>query len=503
MKDKQLLALVKKASKQDKGAFDTLCNLKAREIIYLCTCEMRNPHDGEDAAQEVFIRMQRSIGRLQAPEAFNVWLNRLIHNTCVNMKRDSMKHKNALSIDSFDDSFWQDDSQFSLPQEYMEDAEKRRQVAEAIENLPEKYRSCILLHYYQHLSYADIADVLDISTDAVNNNMRMARKHLRLELEELEAPAEAGKGAKLASLAAAAPLLALSLQEAAVIAVPQSLIAGCLASAGIGVTAGAAGSSAAGAGLAGAKLIAPIVATVAIAAGAVGIVAYNAPRADEAPPAISQPAPQEPAPSTAPPPAAPAAPADATLSGQVALTSGGGLGGVTLTLVDMDGAVVAEVQTLHAPREGLFEFAGIPLGEYRLTATLPDYQGNGAPHSLPILIGGDSFVIGEGNRDSFTDLDIQIELPTRLHGYLALHLDNETLNYEEQNLPGVRVLLLNPAGEVVAEAPVSREGTYAFADLPIHRADTYTLRVAVDEAVLGFPLQVQDAAIYLYPGYNG
>ena len=51
------------------------------------------------------------------------------------------------------------------------------------------------MHYYQHLSYAEIAEACGISQDAVNNNMRMARKMLKLELEnELE---RAGKQAML------------------------------------------------------------------------------------------------------------------------------------------------------------------------------------------------------------------------------------------------------------------------------------------------------------------
>ncbi|MDL2294721.1 RNA polymerase sigma factor, partial [Ruminococcaceae bacterium OttesenSCG-928-D13] len=260
MKDKKLLELVRKASKQNKDAFNELCNLKAREVIYLCVVEMGNQHDGEDAAQEVFIRMQKSISSLQAPEAFNVWLNRLVHNTCVNMKRDTMKHKSSIPFETFEDAEWQDDSLFSLPQAFMEDAEKRALVAEAVEALPEKYRRCVVLHYYQSLNYEQVAEVLGITTDAVNNNLRMARKYLKIELEErMRDPMPAAWAAL--PLVASGPVLALSLQESAVASISSEMIAGCLAAAGVpAVAAGqaAAGKSAMQTVL---KVLAPVVAT--------------------------------------------------------------------------------------------------------------------------------------------------------------------------------------------------------------------------------------------------
>lgn len=497
MKDKELLALVKKASKQDRDAFNELCNIKAREIIYLCTCEMQNHHDGEDAAQEVFIRMQRGISALKAPEAFNVWLNRLVHSTCLNMKRDSMKRKNTIPIDAFDDSFLQDDSQFALPQEFMEDAEKRGLVAEVIEGLPEKYRTCVLLHYYQSLSYAQIAEVLDISVDAVNNNMRMARKHMKRELEErLDKPSAAWAALPVV---ASGPILTASLQEAAVVAISPTAIANCLAAAGVGAgtTAGAAGSAFGGLG---AKVIAPIAIAAAVVAGVLGYIAYNTPAEIETPPAISQPQPASSTPAPASSEPAPVAELPALVAGSVSLLGGGPLPDVTMELLNAaDGTVV---QTAATDAAGAFRFEEVPYGQYRLQATLPDY-GQGS-HTLAVQVGGeDSFLIDADSRESFAGLPVEIDLTAEINGYLALCLNNEQLSYSDQNLPGVRVLLLDSAGNQIAETTVTSGGQYYFGNLLVSQRGIYTIRVVVDGAVPGADVQVQDAQLELYPGYRG
>lgn len=185
MKDKQLLALVDRARKKDRAAFVKLCEMKAEEVIFLCVREMGNRQDGEDAAQEVFIRMQKSIDKLRAPEALNVWLNRLVYYTCSDMRKKKMREKTVSYDEPFLDELY-DESNDGLPQSFIEQEDKRQRMIELIDDLPEKYRSCILMHYYQHMSYADIAEVLGIKENAVDNNLRMARKVLRQQLQDEE-----------------------------------------------------------------------------------------------------------------------------------------------------------------------------------------------------------------------------------------------------------------------------------------------------------------------------
>ncbi len=518
MKDQNLLALVTRASKQaDPDAFVEICNLKAREVIFLCARQMGNPHDGEDAAQEVFIRMQKSIARLQAPEAFNVWLNRLIHTTCVNMRRDSMKHKDAVPIESLDDSLL-DDSEIALPQELAESAEQRHKLAALIDELPEKYRSCILLHYYQHLSYAQIAEVLGLSQDTVNNNMRMARKVLKLELEnELS---QSTKMWSVASLVALGPVLTASLQEAAVLSVSPAVIGQCLAAAGIPALLGAGGAAVANAAAAGAslagntagKMVAQIAVSAALVLG-IGCLAFMTFKP-------ASPAPAAPAASAVLPLPGqqPAAVVDAPLlTGRVYLAGEGlddpaqyGYAGAQLQLVSAQnpGQVL---KTTTTGADGSYEFRGLPSGQYQLLLVLPAGAtgvDNGhtslagetaAGQAATVLVGGQS-ALPLSLAAPHTGVDIALSIPTRLQGDIMLQQNGQPVPYNSALMAGAYMELLDSEENRVATTEIDGNGHYVFDELPITQRGSYGLRIVTPAS--GSSVSTEVTSVELYPGFR-
>ncbi len=514
MKDQNLLALVTRASKEaDQNAFVEICNLKAREVIFLCSRQMGNPHDGDDAAQEVFIRMQKSITDLQAPEAFNVWLNRLIHTTCANMRRNSMKHISAVPIEALDESLL-DDSEISLPQEYAENAEKRRVLAALIDELPDKYRSCILLHYYQHLSYAQIADVLGQSQDAVNNNMRMARKVLKLELEN-EVAQQDTKLWSVASMVALGPAITASLQEAATLAVGPSAISHCLTSVGIpallgaGGLAVAAGAAATGASLhtgAGAgKVLAQIAVAVVLVVGG-GVLAFKALNPAAPPAAV-------PASVMQPAPVAPAANAP-LLSGRVYLAgeepgSQSGYSGAQLQLVDAQNPSEI-IKTVTTGADGTFAFLALPPGEYQLLLTLPEGAtvvetattalADGAGQAATVLVQGEN-TLALDPASPLDGVDIAIVLPTRLQGDVVLQQNGQPVAYDSRLMSGARMDLLDEQGQLVATTSIDETGHYVFEDLPITERGSYSICIVTDSTT-GNPVSTEVTSVELYPGFR-
>lgn len=279
MEDKKFLRLLRKAVKQDRRAFVEVCRQKSRVILYLCKGYMASQQDAEDAAQEVFLQMQLHIAELREPEAFNAWLNRLVFYTCNNMRR-TMKHR-TLPLDDFAEDFLADTLE-SFPQVMLEEDDKKRFLTQIIEDLPEKYRMCVYLHYYEDLSYAEIAGVLDTTPDAVNGYLRRARKLLKSEIEEEMSP----------KVYAAAPMVALGsglkqlLGQAIAAEVPQALALKCLAQSGV-MAGGAAILH-----LASAKVVAVALAGIATAAGVAVAVGLTPPPAGtvQPPVAVSAPA---------------------------------------------------------------------------------------------------------------------------------------------------------------------------------------------------------------------
>lgn len=74
--------LVEQSIQNNTDALAHLLEEVGQDVVHLCICIMGNRPDGEDAAQEVFIKAYRNIVRLKDPAVFRIWLNRIVVNTC-------------------------------------------------------------------------------------------------------------------------------------------------------------------------------------------------------------------------------------------------------------------------------------------------------------------------------------------------------------------------------------------------------------------------------------
>ena len=159
MKKKDIQGLVQRSIQGDKAAFGRVCEAVAKDVLFMCIKIMGHQQDGEDAAQEVFVKMQRSIGSLKNPDVFHIWINRIIISACNDIRRKKVRQKDYVPIEDHLDAIVEDNQDF-LPLEYVEDADKKEVLMQVIDSLPEQYRKVVLLYYSEGLSQAGIAPVL-------------------------------------------------------------------------------------------------------------------------------------------------------------------------------------------------------------------------------------------------------------------------------------------------------------------------------------------------------
>lgn len=178
---KNLKKVIKRAQLGEKSALLLLCEDNAEHILYLCVKMMGNLQDGEDAAQEVFLKMTKNILVLKESSAFSAWMNTIIMNTCTTMKKNANKESGDVSIDNFEDFIETEDKEF-LPCAYVEEKEKRDFLLESINNLPEHYKSVVLMFYYEEMSQKNIAEVLGISASSVDHILRRAKAKIKKDL---------------------------------------------------------------------------------------------------------------------------------------------------------------------------------------------------------------------------------------------------------------------------------------------------------------------------------
>ncbi|MEB3180694.1 MAG: sigma-70 family RNA polymerase sigma factor [Nostocaceae cyanobacterium] len=145
-------------------------------------------HDRADLAQEVWIRVYRNIQRLQEPSKFRGWLSRIATNLFYDELRKRKRSASPLSLDAprtVDDGEmdWEIAGDAPGPEEELTTREFYEQLREAIADLPEVFRTTIVLREIQGLAYEEIAEITGVSLGTVKSRIARARLRLQSQLQ--------------------------------------------------------------------------------------------------------------------------------------------------------------------------------------------------------------------------------------------------------------------------------------------------------------------------------
>jgi len=150
---------------------------------------LRNEEDARDAVQEAFLRAHQAIRTFSGGSTLSTWLHRILINNCL-MKLRSKKRKPEESIDDLLPRF-QDDGHTDTPSvPWAESAldelcrkERCAMVRRFIDQLPDSFRTVLLLRDIQDLDTSEIAGLLGVTDNAVKIRVHRARQALRALLD--------------------------------------------------------------------------------------------------------------------------------------------------------------------------------------------------------------------------------------------------------------------------------------------------------------------------------
>ncbi len=175
--------LVAKAQTGDVGAFGELVRRYSRTVYGVVSRMAGNPDDVDDIAQEVFVRAYRSIGSFRGDAEFSTWVYRIAVNTTIKLMK-KIKSRQAYSID--DPAGGLADvlvsSETERPDRIAERNSRNEALRKAVQGLPEKHRTVVVLHYFENLACEEIANVLDCSVGTVWSRLHYACKKLQASL---------------------------------------------------------------------------------------------------------------------------------------------------------------------------------------------------------------------------------------------------------------------------------------------------------------------------------
>lgn len=151
-----------------------------------------DPTDAPDTTQEVFIKVFRGMAKFNGESSLKTWMYRIAIHEASNRRRWFFRHKvQELSIEpTRDESQGQSDSlRDSLmdsgesPFETVARSQVRARVEQVLQELPEHYRTAVVLRDIEDLSYEEIAEMTETSLGTVKSRLVRGREALRKRLE--------------------------------------------------------------------------------------------------------------------------------------------------------------------------------------------------------------------------------------------------------------------------------------------------------------------------------
>ena len=196
--DATLIADLKAGSEE---AFGILIAQYHQPLYSLIARSLSDPADAADITQEVFIKVFRSICSFHGQSSLRTWLYRIALREASNQRRWWSRHKRQeITIDSSDlDPEDSEGTGFCLtsrladntcsPFDHAAQGEVRERVEAALRQIPEAFRTVVILREIEGFSYEEIAEILNTNLGTVKSRLTRGRSALRTLLVAEGSPA--------------------------------------------------------------------------------------------------------------------------------------------------------------------------------------------------------------------------------------------------------------------------------------------------------------------------
>ena len=147
---------------------------------------VRDTQTAQDLTQDIFIKIYQNLTGFRGNASFSTWIYKIATNAYLDYVRSSGYKKNSLSEYIDEDEKWdhRDYEKFLSIDEQTIKSEMNTCIKRFLDDLPEDYRSVIVLHDLQDLKNREIADILNCSLETVKIRLHRARKKFRTVLAD-------------------------------------------------------------------------------------------------------------------------------------------------------------------------------------------------------------------------------------------------------------------------------------------------------------------------------
>jgi len=168
--------LAARAADGDTRAFEALMNRHGSLMRVYAAKILGSTAEADDVVQDVFIQAWRQLDRLADPTAVRSWLMRMVGNRSIERIR---RRKDLVNIEDWDAPV----ASHETPERIVEIRLQMGELAAVVAGLPASQRQCWVLRELGGVSYADIAEELDVPISTVRGQLARARRRIIQEME--------------------------------------------------------------------------------------------------------------------------------------------------------------------------------------------------------------------------------------------------------------------------------------------------------------------------------
>jgi len=172
----------------DNGAFEMLVERFQHRLVAVMHHVVGNAEEAEDLAQEVFLRVYRARKKYRPRSKFSTWLFTIANNLALNCLR-SRQRKPVVPLAVHDSGPLGPRPAEQLvhdrgggPTHRLQQEELAAIIRQALEGLNERQRVAVVLNKFEDMNYAEVAEVMGLTTKAVKSLLSRARENLRVAL---------------------------------------------------------------------------------------------------------------------------------------------------------------------------------------------------------------------------------------------------------------------------------------------------------------------------------
>lgn len=163
--------LISKAKKGSDKAFEELINIYKEYLYKMAFIYTKNEHDALEIYQETVYKAYLNIDKLKDTSYFKTWITRILINN-VNMKNRHVNRFKDVEVEDY------------IGEIEYSSIEEKIDLYDAIEVLEEKYKTPIILQYFQDLTVSQISKIMDCNENTVKSYIRRGKKKLYDLLKE-------------------------------------------------------------------------------------------------------------------------------------------------------------------------------------------------------------------------------------------------------------------------------------------------------------------------------